>query len=356
MFYQVENWIDLSPAKEVDSTEETEDMELLSKPMKGETDQQAGQGTKQSIAKDSMLSFLPPSGHVAPQALLKLKTAKSLFFQSLEVFLLGLVRRLHEAESEENCLNRQYLIMLEVPKVLASLDKKMNPNGGDFLELSNIHSYLFALLCQWNSHVFYGTGMALESFGSYLTSILNPPPFQICDNCGWRTCKCRGKIDKVSFGYFRCEKCHWMECKCKLFETSSKIRFGFRINRGILNSFNVQSSVRAGAGEIDSKCVSNLKPTSSRESNYEDSSLKGMKHIMTFAKQNCRRCFVTHTPLKRWCDKVNKINKNNKMEKHKIIDPLKFPCTKIKSLTTKLHGKRRSCSSIDSELGLVSRW
>ena len=146
-------------------------MKISSKPMKGETDQQAGQGTKQSIAKDSMLSFLPPSGHVAPQALLKLNTAKSLFFQSLEVFLLGLVRRLHEAESEENCLNRQYLIMLEVPKVLASLDKKMNPNGGDFLELSNIHSYLFALLCQWNSHVFYGTGMALESFGSYLTSI-----------------------------------------------------------------------------------------------------------------------------------------------------------------------------------------
>ena len=101
-----------------------------------------------------------------------------------------------------------------------------------------------------------------------------------------------------------CEKCGWTSCKCNSVRSISEISFGFEVNEELLMNEN---SV----------------PTSSKKNSsppLKDADHETILFILKNFRQRCPGCFVSHTPLKRWCNKINNRRKNDKIfsETHEL--------------------------------------
>ena len=87
----------------------------------------------------------------------------------------------------------------------------------------------------------------------------------------------------------KCSICKWSICRCHNTELGGEISYGFDKNEELLLT--------------DEKMESCVDP---------------IELIFKSAKQHCKKCFIDHTPLKRWCNKVNR--KNNTI---RISTPIK---------------------------------
>ena len=200
---------------------------------------------------------------------------------------------------------RQYIIMEEVSKIMPLIETCLVYSEEDFLKISNIHNFFGYLLYEWNTHMLAGERFDLSLFYTPLQALLNPPLYKFCSKCKWSVCQCEAliRLKDIRFGNIRCLTCNWMECKCLYFEGTSKIRYLSRPNKKI-TKINHSSHENASSDAIDADEKKSVNPL-----NQENLSVVAHQDCIDFllknAKQKCRKCFISHTPLRRWCNKEN---------------------------------------------------
>ena len=166
-------------------------------------------------------------------------------------------------------------------------------------------------MCEWKDHLITGQEFKISGLYPYFKEIINCPSQRVCWKCKLNDCK--GLIFSysadITIGRIRCLKCGWTTCKCKVEDWSGKIYFGIRTNKRIIKKvtegqtfltevgqnqhFKIEDREFEGKIYQESKVILDKKPDA-------------IDLILGSAKQHCKNCFISHTPLNRWCTRVNR--------------------------------------------------
>ena len=243
----------------------------------------------------------------------------------LNQYLPYLLRCLRDAAFREGTEMRHYDTMKEVGNLFQELDVLLTTETDDFLKLSNIHNFLGYLLHEWNEFVIHGCFLDIGFFDKQWKSLINPPINRRCSKCKWSVCQCKSFLDMTSirFGNIKCFTCKWMDCKCQYFGTKYRIRFGSRLKKSKGRNDSKISKPDKILAESEKQPV--------KKEGIDESTIEKRKDIIEFlmrcAKKHCKKCFVSHTPLKKWCRKETSKAKIINSSKDKLIDDKSTRCS-----------------------------
>ena len=234
-----------------------------------------------------------------------------------EIYMPFLIHCFRDSIFKEDSMNKQHAIVTEMAELASDLSSVMVKDPSLFVKVSNVHELICSFIGEWNDWICTGCEIGLQHYFTQWRILSSPPVHSICPYCGWTDCKCSAasSIKEIRFGHIRCQKCHWLECKCEAFHNNSNIFFGLRLNRKIMKQARKSKACMDSSTEASFVKVQTPKDHLNRKKqDHCKKSVSTQPDVLEFllnsAKQRCSLCFVSHTPLKRWCNRSNQKKKS----------------------------------------------